>query len=136
MPKPKDAKQQACAPSSLILACYFAPVKRGVMCTSGNVEERKIAPIIIFVSSFAVAIFNCWLIYLLIHYWFHIGKASNEALIVASYFMFPACIFIFINSSILWFRHKLLNHLLKRICAVNLLISYSCVLYIIVEAPL
>ena len=30
MPKPKDAKQQACAPSSLILACYFAPVRQAL----------------------------------------------------------------------------------------------------------
>jgi len=28
VPKPKDAKQQACAPSSLILACYFTPVRQ------------------------------------------------------------------------------------------------------------
>lgn len=99
-------------------------------------EERKISPIVIFLSSFSVAMFNGWLIYLLIHYWFHIGKAPHETLIVAAYFMFSACLFILINSVILWFGHKLLNHLLKRICWVNLLISYGCVLYIIFEAPL
>jgi len=32
VPKPTDAKQQACAPSSLILACYFAPVRQA-LCT-------------------------------------------------------------------------------------------------------
>ena len=30
MPKPKDAKQQACAPSSLILACYFTLVRQAL----------------------------------------------------------------------------------------------------------
>ena len=43
MPKPKDAKQQACAPSSLILACYFAPVRQASeLQESMNESEKKI----------------------------------------------------------------------------------------------
>lgn len=98
-------------------------------------EERKIAPIIILASSFFVAIFNGLLMFLIIHYWFNIGKAPREALIFAVYLIFPACVFVFINSLVFLFGHKFLNHLLKRICAVNLCFSYGCILYII-EASL
>ncbi|MBE0356117.1 hypothetical protein PPHE_a0994 [Pseudoalteromonas phenolica O-BC30] len=40
----KDAKQQACAPSSLILACYFAPVKRGVMRHFKSLSLKRFLP--------------------------------------------------------------------------------------------
>ena len=44
MPKPKDAKQQACAPSSLTFACYFTPVRQAlcIFRKSESMEEIKI----------------------------------------------------------------------------------------------
>ncbi len=42
MPKPKDAKQQACAPSSLILACYFAPVRQALYALRSPVKPEHL----------------------------------------------------------------------------------------------
>ena len=41
MPKPKDAKQQACAPSSLILACYFAPIRQALCVNGVELKEHR-----------------------------------------------------------------------------------------------
>ncbi len=50
MPKPKDAKQQACAPSSLILACYFAPVRQALY-VQGGLVNKLIYVVFIFLLS-------------------------------------------------------------------------------------
>jgi len=41
VPKPKDAKQQACAPSSLNLACYFAPVRQALSFQGDHVQVMQ-----------------------------------------------------------------------------------------------
>jgi len=55
VPKPRDAKQQACAPSSLILACYFAPVRQALY-----VLEISLKLVALFLSYFfATIVFAC-----------------------------------------------------------------------------
>jgi len=99
-------------------------------------EKRKLAQIIISVSSVLALVFTGGVGYFLVRYWLDIGKAPYENLHVAAYLIFPVIIFSTVNVLLVWFGRKLISNKFKLINFVPLMLSVFCITYVLIKAPL